>query len=203
MSRAAWARLVTFALASLLLAGCASRGTRVVLLPQEDGSASAVVVRTKGGEQLVSQPYQRATAVVGSEKPPTLDQADAKVVQESNKQLFELAPPKPQRFVLYFDAGGTVLTAESKLELDTVIQATLARPGADITVTGHTDTRGSTARNDQLGLQRATEIKALLAQRGFPDERIESVGRGERDLLVPTADEVDEPRNRRVVIVVR
>nr|WP_301334484.1 OmpA family protein [Variovorax dokdonensis] len=186
-----------------MLAGCASRGTRVVLLPQEDGTPSAVVVRTKGGEQLVSQPYQRATALVGSDKAPTLDKADENAVRESNKQLFDLAPPKPQRFVLYFDAGGTVLTSQSKLELDSVIQAAMAHPGADITVTGHTDTRGSMTRNDQLGLQRATEIKGLLVQRGFPDNRIESVGRGQRELLVPTADQVDEPRNRRVVVLVR
>lgn len=200
-SRWKWGAALVFA--SLVLAGCASRGTRVVLLPQEDGSPSAVVVRTKGGEQLVSQPFQRATALAGSDQAPALDQADEKVVRESNKPLFDLAPPKPQRFVLYFDAGGAVLTAQSKLELDGVIQAALSRPGADITVTGHTDTQGSTARNDQLGLQRAKEIADLLAQRGFPADRIEAAGRGERDLDVSTADEVDEPRNRRVVIVVR
>jgi len=34
-------------------------------------------------------------------------------------------------------------------------------------------------------------------------ERIQARGRGERELLVPTADEVREPRNRRVEINVR
>jgi outer membrane protein OmpA-like peptidoglycan-associated protein len=33
--------------------------------------------------------------------------------------------------------------------------------------------------------------------------RIEAAGRGERELAVPTADEVDEPRNRRVTVEVR
>lgn len=81
--------------------------------------------------------------------------------------------------------------------------AALQRTGADITVTGHTDTQGSVPQNDQLALRRAQEIKDLLVQRGFPAARIEAVGRGERELAVPTADEVDEPGNRRVVIVVR
>jgi OOP family OmpA-OmpF porin len=40
-------------------------------------------------------------------------------------------------------------------------------------------------------------------ERQFPAKRIEAVGRGERELAVPTADEVDEPRNRRVTIEVR
>jgi len=79
----------------------------------------------------------------------------------------------------------------------------LTRPGADITVTGHTDSRGSVADNDALSIQRAQEITRLLVQSGFPADRIEAMGRGERELAVPTADEVDEPRNRRVVIVVR
>jgi OOP family OmpA-OmpF porin len=187
-----------------VLAGCASRGTRVVLLPPENGSASAVVVQAKGGAaQLVSQPYQRATALVGSTAAPTLDQADPAKVREENKQLFELVPPKPQRFDLYFVEGGTNLTPESHQALDGVVAAALARSGADIIVTGHTDSVGSLPDNDELALRRAEEIRQLLVQRGFPVERIEAVGRGERELAVPTADDVNEPRNRRVVIVVR
>ncbi|HSV58608.1 MAG TPA: OmpA family protein [Variovorax sp.] len=191
------------ALVVVLLAGCAAPATRVVLLPQEDGSPSAVVVRTKGGEQLVSQPYQRATAPVGSTEAPTLDKADPAEVRAENKALFELAPPKPQRFDLFFDVGGTVLTPESRSALDGVVSAALGRSGADITVTGHTDTQGSLQQNDGLALRRAEEIKQLLVSRGFPAARVEAVGRGERELAVPTADDADEPRNRRVVIVVR
>ncbi len=196
--------LAGLVIAAAVLAGCASPGTRVVLLPQEDGSASAVIVQAKGGgEQLVSQPYQRATALVGSTEAPTLDQADPANLREENKQLFELVPPKPQRFDLYFVEGGTELTPESQQALDGVVTAALERSGADITVTGHTDSLGSLQQNDELALRRAEEIKQLLVQRGFPVERVEAVGRGERELAVITADDVSEPRNRRVVIVVR
>ena len=38
---------------------------------------------------------------------------------------------------------------------------------------------------------------------GIPAERIQAAGRGERELLVPTEDNVAEPRNRRVEINVR
>ena len=54
------------ALLVALLAACSSPATRVVLLPQADGSASAVVVRAKDGEEVLSQPYQRATARKGA-----------------------------------------------------------------------------------------------------------------------------------------
>ena len=45
-------------------------------------------------------------------------------------------------------------------------------------------------------------VKALLVQFGLSAEQIETSGRGEREPLVPTADEVAEPRNRRVDISV-
>ena len=47
------------------------------------------------------------------------------------------------------------------------------------------------------------EIAARLVTRGFPQSHIEAIGRGERELAVPTADNVEEARNRRVVVQVR
>jgi OmpA-OmpF porin, OOP family len=70
-------------------------------------------------------------------------------------------------------------------------------------VTGYTDTVGSVAHNDELSRNRAAQIRQIFLDRGFPPIHIEAVGRGERELAIPTADEVDEPRNRRVTIEVR
>jgi outer membrane protein OmpA-like peptidoglycan-associated protein len=42
-----------------------------------------------------------------------------------------------------------------------------------------------------------------LIARGIASESIVAIGRGKRELLVPTADGVAEPRNRRVEILVR
>jgi outer membrane protein OmpA-like peptidoglycan-associated protein len=46
-------------------------------------------------------------------------------------------------------------------------------------------------------------MKAMLVARGVPAEDIVAIGRGKRQLLIPTADGVAEPKNRRVEIVVR
>jgi flagellar motor protein MotB len=46
-------------------------------------------------------------------------------------------------------------------------------------------------------------MRELLIERGLPGERIQAAGRGKRELLVPTEDNVSEPRNRRVEINVR
>ncbi len=73
---------------------------------------------------------------------------------------------------------------------------------ARITVTGHTDTSGSAAYNLELSRRRAEAVTSELVRQGVPATEIATVGRGEEDLLVPTADGVREPRNRRVEIVV-
>jgi hypothetical protein len=73
---------------------------------------------------------------------------------------------------------------------------------ARITVTGHTDTSGSAAYNLELSRRRAEAVAGELVRQGVPATEIATVGRGEEDLLVPTADGVREPRNRRVEIVV-
>ena len=195
--------LVASALIAVLLAACSTPGTRVVLLPQADGKPSAVVVRAKDGEEVISQPYQRATAAVGAKGAPVVDQADAAKVQAENKPLFDMRPPLPQRFTVFFEVGGTTLTPASQQIMNEALAAALARSGGDIVVTGHTDTKGSGEQNDQLSRRRAQEVVQLFVERKFPANRIEAVGRGERDLAVPTADEVDEPLNRRVTIEVR
>ena len=68
---------------------------------------------------------------------------------------------------------------------------------------GHTDTVGDTVDNDRLSAQRAERMKGHLVEIGIPAERIRVAGRGERESLISTPDNVDEPRNRRVEIIVR
>lgn len=186
-----------------LLAACSTPGTRVVLLPQADGKPSAVVVSTEDGEETLDQPFERATAGVGKRGAPVVDQADPERVKANNKALFELMPPPPQRYTVYFEAGGTILTAASQAAMNEALAAARTRSGGEIVVTGHTDTVGTSARNDELSRSRALQVRLLFVERNFPTGRVEAVGRGERDLAVQTADEVDEPQNRRVTIEVR
>ena len=74
----------------------------------------------------------------------------------------------------------------------------------DILVVGHTDLVGSDQVNDALARKRAdSRCAAMLIERGIAPDNIVAVGRGKREPLVPTADGVAEPRNRRVEILVR
>jgi outer membrane protein OmpA-like peptidoglycan-associated protein len=77
------------------------------------------------------------------------------------------------------------------------------RPAPEIAVIGHTDRVGSVQSNDALSLRRAQRIRDDMGKLGVPVDQIQVAGRGEREPLVATEDEVAEPRNRRVEISVR
>ncbi len=70
-----------------------------------------------------------------------------------------------------------------------------------ITVTGHTDTVGPAPYNQALSERRAAAVKRQLVADGVTDGDIAASGVGKAGLLVPTADGVREPQNRRVEIV--
>ena len=187
-------------IATLVLAGCAP-ATRVILLPQSDGTPSAVVVSSDKGSQVIGKPYQ--VAEVQRNGAMAMAQTNAESVAKTYPRLLALQPADPETFVLQFEPGTSTLTAESQARLPNVIEAALSRAGGEIIVTGHTDRQGTLEANDALSLERAQAIRTLLIQQGFKPDLIEAVGRGERSPLIPTDDEVEEPRNRRAEVVVR
>lgn len=69
-------------------------------------------------------------------------------------------------------------------------------------IEGHTDTVGSEQLNQQLSDARAQAVRDFLVQRyGVQPNRLEAVGLGQSQLLVPTGPQVPERRNRRVQII--
>jgi outer membrane protein OmpA-like peptidoglycan-associated protein len=95
------------------------------------------------------------------------------------------------------------LTPESLLEFDKVKADLAARLAGEIRVIGHTDRVGSVQSNDAFSIKRAIAVRELLVGAGVNPAVIETAGRGEREPLVPTEDEVAEAKNRRVEVSVR
>lgn len=182
------------------LAGCASP-ERFVLLPQEDGSKSAIVVRSKAGQEVtLDKPY--ATAAVSGR---SIEQGvtDAASVNQRYQVLADALPPKPRVYLLYFETGGDTLTPESVTKMDEILNDLKSIPAASLTVIGHTDKVGSDQVNDNISALRANTVRTLLLTKGGNQLQVEAVGLGKRDPLVPTDEGVAEPRNRRVEIRLR
>jgi hypothetical protein len=107
----------------------------------------------------------------------------------------------PHSYLVFFDFNKSNLTAAATKIVDQAAAEAAAGKAAQLTVTGHTDTVGSDAYNMRLSRRRAESVAAQLEKDGIPSSEIEIVAKGKRDLLVPTADGVKEPQNRRVSIV--
>ncbi len=185
---------------TVVLSACATQTGTVVLLPEKDGKDAAVVVKQSDGQVVLSEPYAAAKLTTAG---PQAYQSSPQEVQALFGAALAAQPGRPVQFVLYFVEGKDELTDESRLAVDAVFAEIAKRPVPDVLVVGHTDAVGTNQVNDPLSQQRAEVIRAGLIRSGIAPENITAAGRGKRELLVPTADGVAEPRNRRVEIIVR
>ena len=183
----------------------------VVVIPGADGHVGAVIVE-RGDDRIILDEAYATSRVTRSgeirlERVPQADVASnvepvLKALPEFGPALKAL-PERPASYFLYFVTGTDVLTEASRGELGRMLEDLRRRPAPDIVVIGHTDRVGNEDANDELSRQRAERVKADLVGQGIASERISIAGRGEREPIVPTDDDVDEPLNRRVEIDVR
>jgi outer membrane protein OmpA-like peptidoglycan-associated protein len=173
----------------------------VVVLPSADGHIGTVVVEHAGERHVLNKAY--ATSRSQGDDQAKVTQLSEPEIRQSFGDALQALPARSASFLLYFVTGSDELTEESKAELQKVLVELKQRAVPDIAVIGHTDTVGEREGNDQLSAQRAERVKLFLVDIGIAAERVHVAGRGERELLVPTEDNVDEPRNRRVEINVR
>jgi outer membrane protein OmpA-like peptidoglycan-associated protein len=110
-------------------------------------------------------------------------------------------PSVPHSYLVFFDFNKSDLTPQAV----SIVNQAAANAGpakvTQLTVTGYTNTVGSDAYNMRLSRRRAESVAAQLEKDGIASSEIQIVAKGKRDLLVPTADGVKEPQNRRVQIV--
>ncbi len=184
-----------------LLVGCATRNDLYVLLPGKDGKTGALVVDSDGKQQTLNTPYAAARVKnVGSVDGTTSSEAEVK--QDFGPAL-EAQPKRPVSFYLYFLRDTDEFAPESKALVNQIFAEIARRPAPEIVIIGHTDRVGNAQYNDALSLRRAERCRDELIKLGIPKVRITVAGRGFREPEVPTADQVSEPRNRRVEISVR
>ena len=177
--------------------------TLTVLLPDADSESSgrANVSNPAGATDLDSP--NDATIVNANQAPaPAMHLSDDDVRRIFGDVLSAL-PPAPQRFTLYFRFESDELTEDSRSMFSDILQAIKDHPVPELLIVGHTDTTGASAANFDLGRKRAEMVRVALIDAGIDAAAMRVTSHGESDLLVPTADDIFEPRNRRVDISVR
>jgi outer membrane protein OmpA-like peptidoglycan-associated protein len=192
------------AVAAVLGACAAPPNTRelVVLVPDQGGKTGAVLVSSpRGGDALLNKPYTATLLEQGELAAPPPVGRDQ--VEKYFGQAIAAQPQRPISFLLYFLGDSDEYTPESKESFELVFAEVARRKVAEIAVIGHTDRVGALEYNDSLSLRRAERVRKDFVDRGVDEGSVNVAGRGEREPIVPTADEVSEPRNRRVEINVR
>lgn len=192
-------KLSSAALLFGFLAACSHE--HVILLPSPDGRQTGVVLRANGQETLLNRPY--ASLVRWGSAESIAYESSLENIESRFGATLAMQPTPPSQYVLHFEVGGETLTAESPQTLERIKTEIARRPAPEVLIVGHTDSTGNAESNDLLSTRRAGMVRDLLLGMGIPAGNMEFVGRGERDLLIPTADEVEEARNRRVEVLVR
>lgn len=172
-----------------------------MVMPEEGGKVGTVAVSFDDGKEVMLHGAYSAMSLAGDERKSYVgDQAQLEATFGS---ALAALPKAPMSATLYFLLGKDALTPTSATDAEKIYAEFSARQAPEIWVVGHTDSVGSEKQNQSLSVKRAEKVRQNLISRGVPAESIQASGRGERELLVPTPDNIKEPKNRRVEISVR
>jgi OmpA-OmpF porin, OOP family len=133
------------------------------------------------------------------------------------RYAFNVAPPPPppvapapapvaqptRTYLVFFDWDKSNLTERARQIIAEAAQASQRVQVTRIEVNGYTDLSGTAKYNQGLSVRRANAVAAELVRDGVPQGEIVARGFGESNPLVPTAQGVREPQNRRVEIILR
>ena len=112
--------------------------------------------------------------------------------------------PAPARtFLVFFDWDRADLTDRARQIIAEAATNARTVSSTRIEVSGHADRTGTAVYNQRLSVRRAEAVAAELVRRGVTRNMITIQGFGFDRPLVPTAQGVREPQNRRVEIVLR
>jgi len=173
----------------------------LVLLPNADGTTGEVFLQGlgKGDRQTLNLPKQGGD-LNGVSPPFTVTDQQ---LRRDFGAVMAARPLLPEHYLIYFEKSSSRLTATSLATLKTIIARARLFSALEVTVVGHTDTRGNANTNFELGLQRARSFAEILQAQGLNAVSLEVSSDGENSPLITTPDNTTEPRNRRIEVMLR
>jgi outer membrane protein OmpA-like peptidoglycan-associated protein len=157
----------------------------------------AVATAMLSSVAMAQAPIGRATAdeLVDKLAPPPV---------ATTRSLRNIVPQRRQiDLVVNFDFDSARLQPASRPLLESLAQAMNNErlQAIRFKVEGHTDGKGTARYNDELSARRSQAVAAFLAEQGVSSTRLETVGKGFTELLVPDRPEAAENRRVRIVTV--
>jgi len=180
--------------------------TTVVLLKNRKAH-NAIIISTKKGKQKLDKPREFLDVKKrGLTKPKIMSRRELK---RRFKILLSLKIPQAKSYRLFFKKDKMELTNSSKKLIGKIVKSIINRAPSITDIIGNTDTIGSEEKNFKISMKQSTYVASILkkeilnALTGIKDISLESKGYGELDLLIPTANNIAEERNRNVEILIK
>jgi len=194
---------IAMLMATAVISAACSPTHKIVLVADPDGAVGGITVSNSAGSVEINAP-NRATSVKDAHTAPD---APVDMPERDIRALFSEAlaiqPPPPLHFILYFEKDSSRLDSNSLNQMADILAAIQERGSTYISVVGHADTLGDKLYNQNLSMRRAAAVRDLLIQKGVKESFVDVTSHGEKNLLIQTGDNVAEPKNRRVEVVVR
>jgi outer membrane protein OmpA-like peptidoglycan-associated protein len=104
---------------------------------------------------------------------------------------------------LNFETGSSVLTAESKAQVTSIVEILKAYPAVKIKIGGYTDNVGNPENNLSLSDTRAKAVMEAITSNGIAADRVEAEGYGEQYPVGDNNTAEGRAQNRRTAVSVR
>ncbi len=101
-----------------------------------------------------------------------------------------------------FDFDSAVIKPGAEDEIARIAAVLIKYPQTNISIEGHTDSKGAEEYNMGLSKSRAEAVKASLIGRGLTSSRLQAIGFGESKPVATNDTEAGRQQNRRVRIVI-
>lgn len=152
----------------------------------------AVIGATVGGVTgaVIGRQMDKQAAEIAKEM------GDAEVIREGEAIVIRF---KEQ---VLFGYDRSDLNDAAKLNLDKLKTTLLKYPETNITVIGHTDSKGTKRYNQKLSESRANSVTSYTSHNGISLSRLTSIGRGETDPIATNDTDAGSALNRRVEFVI-
>jgi outer membrane protein OmpA-like peptidoglycan-associated protein len=200
------ASMVVFSL--VFMAGCstATKSQKGAVIGAAGGGAvGAVVGKIAGNTAMGAIIGAAAGGVTGAIIGRNMDKQaeamakemkDAEVIREGEGIIIRFN----EKVLFAYDRAD--LNGTAKTNLDKLNAILTQYPETNITIIGHTDSKGSESYNQALSVNRAGSVTAYAGQKGINTSRLTAIGKGETDPIATNETEEGRSLNRRVEFVI-
>ncbi|MCK5854569.1 MAG: OmpA family protein [Sulfurovaceae bacterium] len=178
------------------------KSSSMVVLAENGKVQNAVAIQV-GEHDVQLNEVGAMVSLQEGEKPSKVTMMSKEEMDRKFGNVLKAEPLKAKKIILYLNENNTALNDKSKVDMALVIETIKDRTPCMVDIIGHTDTTGDSNINIKLSLDRANLVKELIKKEGIDVSSFSVKGHGEEELLIPTSDNMKEPKNRNVEVFIK